>query len=63
MIAEPAAPRDKASINHEKPFCQGCQSNENVKTIEVPYGCKLFLNEIVALHLAPRLVLEERPNE
>jgi DNA-directed RNA polymerase beta subunit len=59
LLAESAAPPDVLTVNHSRPYCQHCKSNDHVQMVPMPYAAKLFLQEITALHIAPRLELED----
>lgn len=58
FIAEKAAPEGTLTVNHTAHYCRFCDSNENIFPVEIPNASKLLLNEITALHLAPRLEIE-----
>lgn len=42
-----------------KEWCQYCQSGSNMGTLEIPYACKLLLQELQAKNITARLKLEK----
>jgi len=40
------------------PFCRRCDTGEHVKQVGMPYATKLFLQEVMAMNIAPELTLE-----
>lgn len=59
FLAEPAAPKGTLTLHHDKHFCQYCRSNDHVETVQMPYCMKLFIQEMLGLHMRPRLTLED----
>ena len=43
-------------LRKNKYWCKGCNTS-NVKKVEIPYACKLFFQELMALGITPRMVL------
>jgi DNA-directed RNA polymerase III subunit RPC2 len=39
--------------------CHYCQSSASVSSIRIPYACKLLLQELQSMNIAPRLKLEK----
>ncbi|GAA5931078.1 DNA-directed RNA polymerase III core subunit RET1 [Sporobolomyces koalae] len=40
-------------------FCMRCKSSKRVVKLMIPYACKLLFQELLAMNIAPRLVLED----
>lgn len=57
FLAEPPAPPDIVSALHSRPYCRHCKSNDNIFRVEMPYACKLLLQELMALHIMPKINL------
>lgn len=39
-------------------FCKACKSAEYLKEMEIPYACKLLFQELMSMHIAPRLLFD-----
>lgn len=64
LIAETPAPADalRSSIVtalHTEPYCRHCRSQANIYPVDIPYACKLFCQELMALHIVPKLTLAD----
>ncbi|KAL8293434.1 hypothetical protein RQP46_000135 [Phenoliferia psychrophenolica] len=40
-------------------WCMRCKSSKRVVKLTIPYACKLLFQELMAMNIAPRLVLED----
>ncbi|ORY86026.1 hypothetical protein BCR35DRAFT_302666 [Leucosporidium creatinivorum] len=40
-------------------WCMRCKSSKHVVKLMIPYACKLLFQELMAMNIAPRLVLED----
>ncbi|GAA6062808.1 hypothetical protein JCM10212_006169 [Sporobolomyces blumeae] len=40
-------------------YCMRCKSSKRVVKLMIPYACKLLFQELMAMNIAPRLVLED----
>ncbi|GAA5896402.1 hypothetical protein JCM5296_002722 [Sporobolomyces johnsonii] len=40
-------------------FCMRCKTSKRVVKLMIPYACKLLFQELMAMNIAPRLVLED----
>lgn len=40
-------------------YCPCCKSSKKVVKLTIPYACKLLFQELMAMNIAPRLVLED----
>ena len=38
--------------------CKGCQNLTKFSRVEIPYACKLMLQEVQTMSIAPRLITE-----
>lgn len=41
-----------------KEWCQNCETGLNVRSLKIPYACKLLFQELQAMNVVPRLKLE-----
>jgi DNA-directed RNA polymerase II subunit RPB2 len=61
LPAEPARPTAQSLrgmvLRAQKPYCRNCDSTESVRLIQIPYGTKLWMQEIMATGQAFRLRL------
>jgi len=39
--------------------CKTCKTSQNVKEISIPYASKLLFQELMAMNITPRIVLDE----
>jgi len=39
--------------------CKTCKTGQNIKEIPIPYASKLLFQELMAMQIAPRLMLDE----
>ena len=42
-----------------EPYCRLCDTGEHVREVAMPYATKVFLQEVMAMNVAPRLRLEQ----
>jgi DNA-directed RNA polymerase beta subunit len=56
-FAEPPAPKRVHSVTHATAYCRLCDSHDNIHLLELPYACKLFFQEMMALHIMPKIEL------
>jgi DNA-directed RNA polymerase III subunit RPC2 len=40
-------------------WCQYCKSSKFMKTMEIPYAAKLLFQELMAMNVSPRMILED----
>lgn len=40
-------------------WCNMCKSSKKVAPLKIPYACKLLFQELQAMNIAPRLVMED----
>ncbi|KAI8382946.1 DNA-directed RNA polymerase III subunit RPC2 [Blakeslea trispora] len=40
-------------------WCQYCKSSKFMKTMEIPYAAKLLFQELMAMNISPRMILED----
>ena len=47
-----------ASFNNEKNIhlCKTCQNRTDFKYVEIPYACKLMMQELISMNIAPRIL-------
>ncbi|PXF47951.1 DNA-directed RNA polymerase III subunit RPC2 [Gracilariopsis chorda] len=48
----------KCGLIGYKEWCQTCESGENVSQLKIPYACKLLMQELQAMNVVPKLLLE-----
>ena len=41
-------------------YCQYCSSSCNISNVQMPYGCKLLIQELQSMNIVPRLKLKGR---
>lgn len=44
-----------ANLIEQKFQCNVCQSSQNICRVNVPYACKLLIQELMAMQISPRL--------
>lgn len=51
--------------SHEKKtfFCKSCRKNRDVFMIQMPYASKQMLEELICMHIVPRLSLDYEEEE
>lgn len=42
----------------DRPFCRNCRSHEHVYNVRIPYATVIYLTDLLACMIAPRLILE-----
>lgn len=40
-------------------WCQFCKSSKFMKTMQIPYAAKLLFQELLAMNISPRMILED----
>lgn len=40
-------------------WCQFCKSSKYIRTMHIPYAAKLLFQELMAMNISPRLMLED----
>lgn len=50
---------DKCGLIGYSGWCQFCKSSKNMKTMEIPYAAKLLFQELMAMNISPRMILED----
>lgn len=45
----------QANLAEQKFECTVCQSSQSICKVAIPYACKLLIQELMALQIAPRL--------
>ncbi|ORX62963.1 DNA-directed RNA polymerase III subunit RPC2 [Hesseltinella vesiculosa] len=40
-------------------WCQYCKSSKGMKSLNIPYACKLLFQELMAMNISPRMILED----
>jgi DNA-directed RNA polymerase III subunit RPC2 len=53
-------PEQRAQFEPEpQPWCQHCRTGRHMATMQLPYACKLLLQEMVSMGIAPRIRLQD----
>ncbi|KAI8391025.1 DNA-directed RNA polymerase III subunit RPC2 [Radiomyces spectabilis] len=50
---------DKCGLIGYAGWCQYCKSSKNVKTMQIPYAAKLLFQELMAMNISPRMILDD----
>ena len=50
---------DKCGLIGYSGWCQYCKSSKYMKTMEIPYAAKLLFQELMAMNISPRMILED----
>ncbi|KAI8967422.1 DNA-directed RNA polymerase III subunit RPC2 [Mycotypha africana] len=50
---------DKCGLIGYAGWCQFCKSSKYMKTMNIPYAAKLLFQELMAMNISPRLILED----
>lgn len=59
LLAQPAA--ENTLLRNRAAYCRNCKSSDNVHDVRMPFAFKLLLQELMAMHIAPRLSLLTGP--
>ena len=49
---------EKCGLIGHPSWCQHCRTREHLRSIEIPYACKLLVQELQSMNIVPRLKLE-----
>lgn len=61
LLAEPPCRDKKRAIYRNKvPYCRVCKQSKHIFRINLPYSTKLFIQELMTAHIAPRLRIAQR---
>ena len=53
----------EANLNTQRFYCRLCQNNNNISQINLPYSCKLLFQELMAMHIRPKINIGSFINE
>jgi len=63
LLAEPPRPADAEvvgfSVRASKPYCRHCDAYDTVEAIKMPYVAVLYMNEMMAGHLRPKMFIKK----
>ena len=49
-----------ADLEKNKFQCQSCKNTNDISLIDIPYACKLLFQELMAMNIAPRIIVEKK---
>jgi DNA-directed RNA polymerase II subunit RPB2 len=61
MLAQPSRTRRATPVavhSGKEPVCNICKGSADIRSIQIPYASKLFLQELMSIGIAPRLILK-----
>ena len=54
----------QANVDSQNFHCKYCDSQNKeqaIAQVEIPYACKLLFQELMAMHITPRMTFEDSP--
>jgi DNA-directed RNA polymerase II subunit RPB2 len=49
-----------ADVEKNKFLCQSCKNTTDISLIDIPYACKLLFQELMAMNIAPRIIVDKK---
>ena len=53
LLAQAAS--ENTLLRNKLPYCKLCDSNDNVRSVRMPYAFKLLIQELMAMNIAPKI--------
>ena len=48
----------QSDLKAQKFLCKSCNATDNdIAQVYIPYACKLLFQELMAMHIAPRIIV------
>ncbi len=49
-----------ADLEKNKFLCKSCKNTNDISLVDIPYACKLLFQELMAMNIAPRIIVDKK---